>query len=360
MAVEMDVRPEAGRASSEVRTVVVEERRFRPVMVWGGIGAAWLAFVVYLVVRWVTSSDFNRVHTGPDPVPTSAKVAAITLELALPIIAIYMLWHFVAKPLIRGPKGQRQLSFDGMLAIAWWLMYFPGDAWLNYTQNNFLFNSYAINFGSWYNFVPGWQSPNERYLPEPILIWGFGYLVFFVTFVMITNWVMRKWKARFPRTGFLGLLGVAYVTSVILDWVMETPFLRLHLYAYGGVIKWMTPFAGKQYQFPASEWLLLPLFPMATMAMLRYYHYERGINPLFKGIDRVNIGRKGRQALSLLAVYGFAQMALLAYNVPAQWFATHDDTFPHFPSYLMNRMCGPTSPTKVPCAGKHTPIPRVR
>jgi hypothetical protein len=318
-----------------------------------------VALNIYLITRWVTSSDFKTVSPGKSAVPEVTKVTIIALEIALPAIAIGMLWHFVAKPLIRAPKGERNLTFDGMLALDWWFMYFPGDAWLNYTQNNFLFNSYAVNFGNWYNFVPGWQSPNEKFLAEPILIWGFGYLVFFVTFVMLTNWVMRKAKARFPRMGFFGLLGVAYVTSVILDWIMETPFIRLHLYAYGGAIRWMTPFAGTQNQFPASEWLLLPLFPMATMSMLRYYHYERGVNPLLWGVNRLKLGRRGKQVLCLLAVYGFAQMALLMYNIPAQWFATHDNTWPNFPGYLLNRMCGPTSPDKVPCLGPHTPIPRI-
>jgi hypothetical protein len=336
----------------------VKERRVRPAMVWAGIGGAWGLFAVYTLIRWVTSSDFKRVDTGADAVPVHAKVAIWALQIGLPIIAIAMLWHFVARPLIRAPKGERRIPFDGMLAIAWWIMYFPQDAWLNYTGQLFLFNSYAVNFGSWYNATPGWSSPNTALLPEPILIWGFGYLVFLFTFCIVTNWAMRKMKARFPKMGFFGLLATAYVTSVALDWILETPFLRLDLYAYGGAPGWMTVWAGHTYQWPAYEWLLLPMFPMTTMAMFRYYHHERGINPVLRGLDRVKTTPVRRQLLALLAVYGFAQMALLAYNVPVQWAGTHIDTFPKQKSYMLNRMCGPDSPGHVPCPSKGAPIPR--
>jgi len=58
-------------------TSVAEPRRIVPVKWWAGLGALILAFITYVLIRWVTGPFFERVPTGPTDPPAYMKVAIV-------------------------------------------------------------------------------------------------------------------------------------------------------------------------------------------------------------------------------------------------------------------------------------------
>jgi hypothetical protein len=73
-----------------------------------------------------------------------------------------------------------------------------------YWQNTFadymapgtLLSSAFTNFGSWYQYIPGWVSPNMNHLPEAPLGWGLCYACWFVFFPMKAGAKFMHWFGR--------------------------------------------------------------------------------------------------------------------------------------------------------------------
>jgi Spirocyclase AveC-like len=340
------------RGSSGIKAPV---RTVTPVRWLAAVGGGFLSLQIYVLVRWIASGQATPTPTGRDHVPWWSQAAARTLDIAAPIAALIVIWFFLVRPMRRAGR----LTLDGMLIIAWLSMYFLQDGWLNYTQAWFLYSSAHINFGSWYSQVPGWLSPNGHLLPEPVLFWGGTWIAAGFGFTVLVCKLMRRFKARYPSTGTLGMIAVAFAAMVVIDLAFELPLLRLQLYSYAGGIRSVSLFAGTTYQFPIYCNLLWAAV-WTGMTCVRYFVDDRGLSVAERGVERLKPARGKHQLLRLLAVIGTAHLIILfAYNVPMQWFATHADRFPtHTPSYLVNGMCGGNSGG--PCPGPHQPIPRDR
>jgi hypothetical protein len=50
-------------------TVVEETRSTPPVKMWALFGAAWVALIAYVLIKWVTGPYFKSVPAGPTHVP---------------------------------------------------------------------------------------------------------------------------------------------------------------------------------------------------------------------------------------------------------------------------------------------------
>jgi hypothetical protein len=327
-------------------------RRITPIKWFAGAGVAFVALQVYVLTRWITSGQATPTHTGADPVPQWVQTTATTLDIVAPVLALITIWFFLVKPWRR----EGHLTFDGMLIIAWLSMYFLQDGWLNYTQAWFLYNSAHVNFGSWYAQVPGWTSPNGNLLPEPILFWGGTWMCVGFTATALVCAIMRRVKARNPRTGTFGMIMVALACMIVIDLVFELPLLRAHLYSYAGGIRSVSIFAGHSYQFPIYCNVLWA-FVWTGMTCVRYFKDDRGRTIVERGTERLRVGGWRKNVVTLFAVLGFGHLLILTvYNLPMQWFATHAEAFPSdTPSYLLNGMCE----KGVTCPGVRNPMPRV-
>jgi hypothetical protein len=241
---------------------------------------------------------------------------------------------------------------------------------MNFTSVSLLYNSHLLNFGAWANGSwPGWGSPNANLLPEPLLITIPGYTCLVFAQVVIVLFLLRKFLARFPRTGPIGKVVFIVVGLTIIDTIIESLILRTGVYAYPGGISAITLFAGHTYQVPMSETFLFGGMALGAVACLSHFRDDRGRTVVERGLDRVNTGTKGRQGIKFLAIFGAMHLAFFAlYFIPQQWFATHADAYPHgYKSYMINGMCqypGSHSAvqargvTGVPCAGPGVAMPR--
>ena len=329
------------------------ERKGTPIKWWAGCGAAFLLLQVYVLTRWVVSGQATRTPTGPDPMPGYTRVAIQLMDTGLPILALIVAYHYVVRPWRR----DGHLSTDGMLLIGWVSLYLLQDPILNYTQNWFLYNSAHFNFGSWTSQIPGWNSPRGHLLPEPLLTWASGYVVFGFIPTVWGCWFLRVAKRRWPQMGKLGLISTLFALFVVLDFCVEAPFLRLNTYAYAGSIRWLTIWSGRTYQFPIYEMAFLAVW-WTSLSALRFYRDDRGRTCVERGIEKVRGTPRRKQALKLLAIIGFTHVVgMVGYNIPMQWFGTHSDSFPKgYKSWMLNGMCGQGTPYE--CGGPEVPINR--
>src|ERR1700747_947336 len=196
-----------------LNAVAQEPQRLVPVKWWAGLGTVILAFIAYVLIKWATGPFFERVPTGPTDPPTFMKVAMVFFQAVSIPIGIGLIGWFVGPPLIR----QRGLTLDGMLVIAFSTLWFQ-DPLSAYGGHWFTYNSWAINYGSWVNGVPGGLSKGKpgAVLVAPILNIPGVYVYVFVITMFLGAWVMRRAKARWPRIGNVGLISVCFVSMVLV------------------------------------------------------------------------------------------------------------------------------------------------
>lgn len=263
-----------------------------------------------------------------------------------------MLYYFVYRPIRR----EGRLSWDGMFFIC-----ALGMVWQDQLQNVFgyhvLVNTEFINWGSWYNFIPGWL-PDQRTLAEPVVwitIW-YGYAILFGA--IATNWVMRKAKQRWPSVGNVGLVGICFTLLFVVLVPMEIAYMALGMYTYPSAIEELTLFHGHYYQYPLYEAFLYSVFWTAC-SCLRYYRNDRGESIAERGISNVKVSQKKRNGLRFLAMWGVMNIAYISlYNLPvAMVGGLHPDTFPEDiqkRSYFVQQVCG--EGTGYACPGEAVPL----
>ncbi|WP_194827905.1 spirocyclase AveC family protein [Nocardia sp. XZ_19_231] len=329
----------------------------RAVYIWAIIGSLLLALQVYVWIRWITGPYFERVPTGASDPPMLMKTILTIWTAAIIIglpIAVY--WW-----IIRPWRRERRITLDGILLVSMGLMFFQ-DPFLNYLNTWCTYNTWLFNRGSWTPYVPGWVSPEEpgAQVAEPLLmnIPGYAWGVLLITIGVC--WFMRKVKARWPGISNVGLIGVTFAFSFVLDFVMEAcMLLPLGLYTYPGAIQSVSFNAGHYYQWPIYEGVMWGAV-QAGLACLRYFTDDRGRTLAERGLDQVRGGIVRQQLIRSLAIFAaVSAIFFLFYNVPAQWFGQHADPWPadiQERSYFTGGICG--EGTDKPCPDPALPMPR--
>jgi uncharacterized protein DUF5135 len=330
-------------------------RRSRPVLLWAVIGAAFIAFEVVVLARWVFGPNFKSTPAGADAVSSGQQALYIAIQIAVPIAAVACLYFWVVRPWRR----EGRLTTDGMLAISGAMVFF-WDMSMNYTSVSLLYNSHLVNRGAWANGAwPTWISPNASNLPEPLFVSIPGYTALVFSQVVFILWLLRKAKARWPSLGVFGTIATIVVGLTIVDTIIEILLLRTGLYAYPGGIRGITLFAGHTYQLPLSETVLFGGLGLGAIAVLSYFRDDRGHTFAERGIDTVKLSTKGKQLVRFCAIFGAVHGAFLVlYMIPQQWFAVQSDPFPPgYKSYMINDMCASGSDGTT-CPGPGVPMPR--
>ena len=130
--------------------------KFLPVNYWAFAGALISAFMAYVMIRWVTGPYFKEVDPGPTPVPDWMKVSPIAWQVIMPTIWLFLVYRFIVKPW----RAERKIGVDGLFIIAGTTIVFQ-DGMSNWSAQWITYNSYLVNWGSWYNDVPGWMAFGE-------------------------------------------------------------------------------------------------------------------------------------------------------------------------------------------------------
>jgi hypothetical protein len=327
-------------------------RETPPVKIWATLGGLILAFIVWVLFRWITGPYFQRVQPGPDPLPGWMKANLIFWQIASPLAAIALLVHFVARPLLR----RRPLSTDGLFIIAFATLWFQ-DPLCNYAGSWVTYNAWMFNMGSWHASVPGsvsYAAPGHM-LAEPLLLIPALYVYFFWLACVGGAWVMRRAAARWPQSAKLTLIGVCLATMVAFDLVLEGL-----IWMPGGV--WALPggvpilFSGSFHQFTLNEWLPVSA-TLAAVASIRYFRDDRGMTIGERGADRLTATGGRRTAVRLLGVIAAVHLAMLGfYTLPNIFFGMNAYEWPveiQNRSYLTDGICGPR--TDRACPGPTVP-----
>lgn len=331
-----------------------DAKRTPPIKVWAAIGAFFLAFEAYLVIRWIAIGDASRTDPGPTPVPGWMTGAALAITICGLVAYAIVGYVFIIRPWRRDGR----LGFDGMLAIVCFLLYWH-DPMGNYTQHWTSYNAAIFNLGSWAPGVPGWLAPRGNLYAEPFLFVAPAYLYVIFSMTVVACAIMRKAKERWPHISAIRLVMICFAFLFLFDVVMECVFVRLGLYAFGGSISWLTLFHGHYYQFPIYEALFFGA-TWTALACVRYFRNDKGETVVERGIDTVAAPRRQKTWLRFLALLGIGNVAWLGlYDIPIQIFALHADAWPEditSRSYLLDGLCGPD--TGYACPGPEVPIPR--
>lgn len=322
-------------------------RAGRPVLLWAAFGVAVVLLQLYVYSSWMLSDDFAPVPLGPDPIPESIKVRAwITQGGCVIAAAAVAFW------LVRGCVRARRLTFDAMLSIGF-LSIFWLDPVPNLLRPVVMFNAYYVNRGSWVEHIPGWISPNGAKLPDSLLLELMAYVIVVAVAIGVSR-LIGFTRGRWPRGGRLGALVVALLAMVVFVFAFEElVMIKSGWLAWSGVIHAVSVFDGTPYQFPFTEGFIFGA-TLTAMAALHHFRDDRGRSFVQRGLDGLPVPPRVRTAVSVFAVIGFANLAMILYNVATISLSLYIDQTPTFyPSY-MNQLCDGT--TGVRCPGPTVPI----
>jgi hypothetical protein len=323
-------------------------RPIRPVVWWAAAGAAFVVLQVGIYAAWFISGDARPQTMGADDMDSGAKVVAWLVQLASSGALVGAVIYCV-----RRWRREGAMPWDAMLAVGWLSVYWQ-EVTCNYLRPIFLYNSYAVNLGSWYANVPGWVSPHAEKLPEPLLLSAPVYGYWFIICSSLFCAMARRAKRRWPDIGRLGLFGLGVAVLGVMDLVLELIFIRTGMFAYAGVIRELSIWGGETYQFPIYEPLLIGSV-CSLMGLLRYCRDDHGHSAIERGAETITTRRRA-SLVRTLAFVGVANVVFGLFNAGYVWISLYVDPAPKYPSYLTNGMCGPGTDT--PCPGPGVPIIR--
>jgi len=347
---------QAAAARPASQSDAAEPRRIVPVKWWATLGALILAFIAYVLIDWVSGPFFETVPVGPSAVPTFMKVAIVFFEAASIPVALGLIYWFAVRPLIK----ERRLPLDGMLVLAFYTLWFQ-DPLSAYGGHWFTYNSWAINYGSWVHSVPGWLSNGKpgAMLVEPILIIPGVYVYVFVITMFLGAAVMRRAKARWPRIGKVGLIGLCFVSMVAFDIILEgVIFMPLGIWEYPGG-RGFAIFSGTYHAFPVNE-IITVSATFTAVACLRFFRNDRGQTLVERGSEQLRMSEGRQTVVRALAVLAGVHVALfLTYTIPNTWIGMHSKEWQQDlldRSYLTDGLCG--AGTDRACPGPGVPLSR--
>jgi hypothetical protein len=330
--------------------------RTLPVNVWAGIGAIALAFIAFVLIRWVTGPFFKTVQSGPSAPSTFMKANLIFWEVISLPTAFALIYRFVIRPWRR----ERHIGVDGMLILGYATIWFQ-DPLSNYGGAWFTYNSNLVNFGSWANSVPGWLSYGSpgHMLVEPILVIPGLYVYFFWLGGLLGCFLMRRARVRWPAIGNARLVIICFASILLLDLVLEGL-----LWMPGGL--WSLPGghgaltnAGSYDQFTANEWILVSL-TLTAAACVRFFVNDRGQTIAERGVEELRAAPGRKLLLRALATIGVMQVVMLCcYTLPQLIVGLHPGTWPRDVqrrSYFTDYICGAGSGRA--CPGPAVPLAR--
>lgn len=321
----------------------------KPVHLWAAVGAVFLAYTLYVFIRWVTGPYFEPVSGGPSEPPLYMKIPLMANAIVLWVGLPFALWFFIIRPWVR----ERRITLDGMLLVSMALMMFQ-DPMLNYYSTWCTYNAWLFNQGSWAPHIPGWVAHEEpgHTVPEPLLtnIPGYMYGVLLLTIVGCA--IMRKIKNRWPAISNLRLILVTYAIAFVFDFVMEALILLpIGFYSYPGAIQALSFNAGTYYQWPVYEGLMWGGV-QAALCCLRFFTDDRGRTVVERGLDTVRGGFFRRQFVRFLAIFGVSAHA-----------SSSSTTSPR-PGWACTAMRGPkmcrSVRTSTPASAARAPTDRAR
>ena len=332
-----------------------QPKRNLPVNIFAALGVLLVLFECYVLIKWVTGPFFVRVPSGPSEPPALMKGILIAWQVGSIPATLGLTYWFVIRPWLR----DRKLGIDGILVISFLTVWFQ-DPLSSYGGHWFTYNTWMLNFGSWVNSVPGWNSFGRpgAMLSEPILFTPFAYCYIFVIVMLVGSWFMRTVRQRFPRMSNLGLIASCYAFMMVFDFILEgLLWLPMGIFAYQGG-HWGI-FPDTYHKFPIHEALTIGAV-FCAVACFRYFLNDKGQMVFERGIEDVRGGETRKTVVrALAAIFVIQGTMFIGYNVPNFWVGMHSTEWNQDiqkRSYFTSGICGEN--TDRPCPGPAVPLDR--
>jgi len=356
--VSTELRVEERLSSRAARSPLDEAKpTSKPIKVWATLGAAILAFQIFIWVEWISGPNFKRVPVGPDQPPTTMKY---TIWIGLSVgfgLALLALWRFVVKPW----RQDGRLGLDGMMTLSFGLAYFQ-DPLFNYSGTWLTYNTYMPNWGSWLSEIPGSlapASPGAQFAESPLWVFPL-FLLVLLPVCIAQNWLMGRCRRKWPTISATRLFLVAWLAVSVFTLILEAFVLMpLGFYTYAGADPGWSVNPTHFTKYPIYEAIVWGAL-WASWASLRFFRNDRGETIAERGVDDLNVTSGQKSGIRFLAVFGaISVMFLCVYNIPAQQFAVRAHPFPkdvQERSYFLNGLCG--TGTHAECAKLDRARPR--
>jgi hypothetical protein len=327
--------------------------RVKAVTWWAAFGALNLAALIYEWVSWLISGRAQQNTIGADQVPAAMKITMDVIQVGVAAAAILAGYWFVIRPWRR----ERRLTFDGMLYISSLLMCLASDPWGAILRPVYVYNSYLFNLG-----CPQCQNPlfvgsnmQTQYVEPLVAVVGFYGMMLFPG-ILITCWIMRKLRARFPGLSdgklVLSMLPIAFLLDLV-----EVPWMLLGLWSYPVAFPSLTIFYGHYFQYPLHEGFFMA-FVWVGFGSIRFFRNDKGQSLVERGMDELRVSIGLLTFIRQLAVFGAMMMVVIVfYYVPYQLIAMKGSDWPEDivkRPYFTHGLCGPG--TQVACGGNSYPI----
>ena len=197
-------------------------------------------------------------------------------------------------------------------------------------------------------------------MAEPLLMNAPGYSYGVLLCTILGCWVMRRAKSRWPNISNAGLIGVLIVWTFFFDLVMEGLFLMpMGLYIYPGAIRVFVDQC--RHLLPMAGVRRADVGRRPSRAVRSALLHRRS----WPDICRTRTGTSPRRCLrssnspASWPIFAACSMFFFVfYNIPAQWFAMHQDPWPADivkRSYFLMGICG--DGTDRLCPDPAVPIP---
>jgi hypothetical protein len=306
---------------------------------WAAAGALIVAFICYVLARWVTGPWFRTVPTGPSAPPAWMRATLIFWQ-AFAVLGTFALLYVY---LIRPWRRDRLVRTDGLLVGAFFLCCFQ-DPLSSVFGDWFSWNAYLINKGSWIYSIPGTRAYGRpgAAVVEPLL--G-GFLWVWIAFAgaWFGCFVLRRLRARWPNLGPAALIAVLFVAMMVFDFVLEgLVAIPTGLYVYAG--GHLSLFPDSYTKFPVLEAVCAGA-TLTGLAALRFFKNDRGETFVERGSNRMSGGIVRKTLLRFLALVAATQLIpFVTYNLPQGILAGADSGV--WPasiqrlSYFNPRLCG--------------------
>lgn len=333
----------------------IDGQKLVPVKWWAALGALFLTLFAYTWARWLLAGP-TRTRPGPTPFPTWQITMIHAFEAMSVVGFVLAIWLVTIRPWRKQgyPTAYGLMMFAGL--GAYWQ-----DSFFSYFRQAIVYNSHFVNFGSWFEFIPGWVAPGMNHMPEPIL-WNWPLFgVYFSVGGVMGCFFMRRARARWPAMGDLGIFAISCLGIFAFEFISEGAWLRTRAYAYIGV-PGLTLFKGHYYQFPMVEAVLFTVM-WAAFGPLFFFRDDKGLTVVERGIDKVRATPKQKIALRALALCAAGNLIYLClFNIPFALVNAHGDRWSEDivkRSYLTGGVCGPGTTTACP-DGKLVVLPGTR
>lgn len=311
----------------------------RKLLWWAAFGALVVVLQTFVYTSWIVSGDARPTPTGADMVPDRVKVTVVLFQVACCGLALFAVWSAV-----RGCRRERRMTLDARIMIGFVSLWFT-DTIANFFRPQLFFNSYAINFGSWNEHIPFWQTPDGGRMPAGVL-WelpiGFGILFVAILGDRFMVWMKAWWQNATGWQAFIALWVVLFISFAVLEILM----VRGEIYAEPAAVRGLSLWAGTRWQFPLPEPFFFAL-TLTAVAWLRHTRDRHDVTVVERGASITTHWM--RSLMRTLAVVGFVNAAMvIGYAVPVVALSFHHGDTPNYPSYLHNGICGQATPRACP------------